>query len=189
MTKTIGIYSGNFDPIHLGHLTFALQALEEAGLDLVYFVPDRIPSDHDPYEHYAHRIAMIKQAIKPYKKLKVMEIEDRNFSLSRTMPKLQKKLKNSKLVYLSGLDALSIETTPPNNYDLVVGLNRIEDENRLKSFKEGWPNSRIKIIYTFAPDVKSEVIRTELNNNVMSDGLLLSVRRYIRNNWLYISVN
>ncbi|MEI9913739.1 MAG: adenylyltransferase/cytidyltransferase family protein [Candidatus Saccharibacteria bacterium] len=38
--RKIGIYAGSFDPIHLGHITFALQAIEQAGLDKVYFLPE-----------------------------------------------------------------------------------------------------------------------------------------------------
>jgi nicotinate-nucleotide adenylyltransferase len=38
MTK-IGIYGGSFDPVHLGHLLVAQAAVEELGLDRVFFVP------------------------------------------------------------------------------------------------------------------------------------------------------
>jgi hypothetical protein len=35
----IGIYSGSFDPVHAGHIVFALKAQKIAGLDEIYFVP------------------------------------------------------------------------------------------------------------------------------------------------------
>ena len=35
----IGLLGGSFDPIHVGHLVIAQDALEGAGLDRVVFVP------------------------------------------------------------------------------------------------------------------------------------------------------
>ena len=35
----LGIYGGSFDPVHLGHLLVAQAALEELGLDRLFFVP------------------------------------------------------------------------------------------------------------------------------------------------------
>lgn len=39
----IGIYSGSFNPVHAGHIAFALQALESANLKTIYFLPERRP--------------------------------------------------------------------------------------------------------------------------------------------------
>jgi nicotinate-nucleotide adenylyltransferase len=35
----LGIYGGSFDPVHLGHLLVAQAAMEELGLDRLYFIP------------------------------------------------------------------------------------------------------------------------------------------------------
>ena len=35
----IGLYGGSFDPVHLGHLLVAQAAVEELGLDRLYFIP------------------------------------------------------------------------------------------------------------------------------------------------------
>jgi len=35
----IGIYGGSFDPVHTGHLLVAQAAVEELGLDRIFFVP------------------------------------------------------------------------------------------------------------------------------------------------------
>jgi len=39
----VGIYSGGFDPVHAGHIVFALKAQKVAGLSQIYFVPERRP--------------------------------------------------------------------------------------------------------------------------------------------------
>lgn len=38
----IGIFGGSFDPVHLGHLFLAADALKAAELDRVYFVPVKV---------------------------------------------------------------------------------------------------------------------------------------------------
>lgn len=63
--RRLGFLGGSFDPIHLGHLIIAQDAMEQMDLDRVYFVParrnphkskDPLASDHD-------RLLMIEAAI------------------------------------------------------------------------------------------------------------------------------
>ena len=35
----LGIFGGSFDPVHLGHLLVAQAAIEELGLDRLFFIP------------------------------------------------------------------------------------------------------------------------------------------------------
>ncbi len=35
----IGLFGGSFDPVHLGHLLAAQAAIEELGLDRLFFIP------------------------------------------------------------------------------------------------------------------------------------------------------
>src|SRR6266545_5669044 len=37
--QRIGLFGGSFDPIHLGHLLVAQAAIEELGLERLYFIP------------------------------------------------------------------------------------------------------------------------------------------------------
>ena len=63
--KAIGLYTGKFDPIHIGHLTVADNVREFLNLDKVYFVP---VTNHDLTENDlkkdCHRLAMIKDSIR-----------------------------------------------------------------------------------------------------------------------------
>lgn len=64
MPKRIGIFGGAFDPIHLGHLTLAETALKQANLDIVIFIPCKIPV-HKAATHAAtiERVTMCRLAI------------------------------------------------------------------------------------------------------------------------------
>ena len=62
----LGIYGGTFDPIHLGHLILARDALEQLKLDAVLFVPAaRSPyKAKQPLAPNARRLHMLKAALK-----------------------------------------------------------------------------------------------------------------------------
>lgn len=63
----IGLYGGTFDPIHLGHLRAAENAREELGLDLVAFVPARVPPHRgSPLSSAEDRLAMVRLATAPH---------------------------------------------------------------------------------------------------------------------------
>jgi nicotinate-nucleotide adenylyltransferase len=62
----LGIYGGTFDPVHLGHLVLARDALEQLGLDGVLFVPcGQSPfKERKPHASGARRLGMLKLALK-----------------------------------------------------------------------------------------------------------------------------
>src|SRR6185369_2487632 len=37
--QRIGLFGGSFDPVHMGHLLVAQSAMEELGLERLYFIP------------------------------------------------------------------------------------------------------------------------------------------------------
>ncbi len=62
----LGIYGGTFDPIHVGHLLLARDALEQCRLDAVMFVPcARSPlKARGALASDARRVAMLKLALR-----------------------------------------------------------------------------------------------------------------------------
>ena len=191
----IGIYAGSFDPIHVGHITFALQALKASKLDSIYFLPERNPRSKVVQEHFGHRVAMIKQAIKPYKRFKLLELDDKRFSVSKTLPKLTSVFGERQMVFLFGSDKVNQLASWPNadklfvSSGLIIGLRQGDDLSQIKLQAKARQPKSLDVINSYAPDVASTKIRASLTNNQAADGLLTSVSRYIRRNWLYISIN
>lgn len=64
--EKIGIYSGTFDPIHLGHLNIVDTAIREQGLDKVYIYPNLGPSGKKTTLSFDDRYELVKKAIKDH---------------------------------------------------------------------------------------------------------------------------
>lgn len=75
--KKIGILGGTFDPIHIGHLVAADQALFHSGLDEIWFMPAPNP----PHKSNAnitsinHRVEMVKSILKIDSRYRLCTIE------------------------------------------------------------------------------------------------------------------
>lgn len=193
----IGIYAGAFDPVHAGHITFALQALHAAKLDKVYFVPERRPRHKHGVEHFGHRVAMLKQAARPHAKFGVLELVDISFSVERTLPRLEQQFPDSQLVFLLGSDITRTLPSWPRaerllaTSELVVGVRASDNLEEIKETIGNWEikPKGITIFHSYASDVSSGSIREALRRRSSVRGLLTSVARYSNQHWLYVSLS
>ncbi|MEH6457069.1 MAG: nicotinate-nucleotide adenylyltransferase [Cocleimonas sp.] len=72
----IAILGGTFDPIHFGHLRPAVEIVEKLSLSELRFIPSAKPPHRwQPEASAAHRLKMVKKAIKAYPKFVVDERE------------------------------------------------------------------------------------------------------------------
>lgn len=192
--KRIGIYSGTFDPVHAGHVTFALQAREAARLDKVYFMPEREPRRKVGVEHYGHRYAMLERAVRPHTHLAVLDTTDKYFNVTRTLPRLQQLFPGVELVLLLGSDVAQFVPqwqhvdTLVKNVSFCIGLRTgAEREAVAQIFTElGLPAERLIMIESYAADVSSSGIRDALRARRTVRGLLTSVHKYAQKEWLYL---
>ena len=104
--KRIGIFAGSFNPIHAGHITLALKAIDVASLDMVYLMPERLPRHKSKLEHFGHRSAMISRAIRPHSKLALLELPERRFDVAKTLTSLERRFVGDQLVLLMGSDVV-----------------------------------------------------------------------------------
>lgn len=192
----IGIYSGTFDPVHVGHIAFALQAIEQADLDEVVFLPERRPRFKQAVEHFGHRTAMISRAIIPHKKLSLLELPDRSFTVKRTMPAIKKVFPDAEIVLIIGSDVLphmgswAEAKAMLKQHELVVGVRGDESVEWVEREVEMLPIKPRQsfVITSYAPEVSAGQIRESIRQRTSANGVLPSVKRYANQNWLYVSV-
>lgn len=193
----IGIFSGAFNPVHAGHIAFALQALDLGGLDEVVFLPERQPRRQYAPEHFAHRVAMLNRAIRPYRQFSVLELADRHLSVVRTWPQLQALFAGHELVMLVGSDVVYGMQYWPHvkrllaRTELLVGVRSHHSLSTIDHLITAWrPQPRdVLLIDSYAADISSAQIRQALRHGEDRhvSGLLASVREYANREWLYVS--
>lgn len=130
----IGIYSGTFDPVHVGHVEFALKAVRECALRQVVLMAEPSPRQKSPEADIDHRQAMIKVAIAGHDELAMLHLDSATFTVTDTLPVLQKKFADDQLVFLLGSDlARTFSYRWPGlgdflaQVELVVGMRDSED--------------------------------------------------------------
>src|SRR5688572_32810164 len=126
MTK-IGIYSGTFDPIHEGHIAFAKAAIEQCGLERVYFLVEPRPRRKQGVKALEHRQNMVRLAIAKEPRLGSIILDHARYSVSQTLPVLQARFEGAEISFLMGADMLSYFTDAdwPNLNEFVEAVHLI----------------------------------------------------------------
>ena len=111
MGSRIGILGGTFDPVHIGHIILAQDAMERFRLDRVLFIPSFRPP-HKLSRRLtaaAHRLAMLKAALEPYDlfALSTMEIDRGGISFTiDTVRELRRRFPKDRFFFIIGADTL-----------------------------------------------------------------------------------
>jgi nicotinate-nucleotide adenylyltransferase len=108
----LGLFGGSFDPVHLGHLLVAQAAVEELGLDRLFFVP-AAQSPFKPENEIAPaeiRLQLLRLALAGKANYEIDGQEIRRGGISYSIETLRdyaKKFPAAKLFYLIGADNIS----------------------------------------------------------------------------------
>jgi nicotinate-nucleotide adenylyltransferase len=109
----IGVFGGSFDPVHMGHLTVAQDAVEQLELDRLIFVPAAIPP-HKQGKMLAdgrQRLEMLRLATEGNLSFEVSELELQRGGVSYTfdtITQVQAEHPAAELFFIVGLDSLPI---------------------------------------------------------------------------------
>lgn len=107
-----GIFGGTFDPIHIGHMYIASQAMWSLGLDKVIFMPSGIPphKSHKGITDSELRFEMVNLAISKNKNFEISdyEIEKSGYSYTYETVEYFKSLEgdDTELYFITGCDCL-----------------------------------------------------------------------------------
>lgn len=105
----LGLFGGSFDPVHLGHLLVAQAAMEELGLDRLFF----IPAAQSPFKPEnrpapaAARLQLLRLALAGMANCEVDDQEIRRGGISFTVETLRdyrRRFPKAELFYLIGAD-------------------------------------------------------------------------------------
>jgi nicotinate-nucleotide adenylyltransferase len=99
----VGIYSGTFDPVHMGHVEFALEALDKLALTKVVFLPEILPRLKKPTA-IQHRHKMLELSLHGQENLSVKVLDTPRFNIKDTLPELRLLYGDAPLVFLLGSD-------------------------------------------------------------------------------------
>ena len=103
----VGVFGGTFDPVHVGHLAIANAALDELGLDRVYFVPARRSplKQGGPVASAEDRLAMLTAATADEPRFRVSSVELDRDGPSFTVDTLEALRSEGPLFLILGSDA------------------------------------------------------------------------------------
>lgn len=191
--QKLGFYGGSFDPVHLGHLIIAQDALEQAGLDRVYFVPAAYsPLKNNPPEATPEqRLAMLRLALEGRESMEVIDDEIRRQGTSYTVETIEafrQRWPQAELYWLIGAD--QVEQLPRWHRidDLLEQLRFIcvsRPAHRL-DIPSGIPEDRLLMLKERLIPISSTEVRRHLAEGKPVDFFLPpQVTKYIHDNSLY----
>jgi nicotinate-nucleotide adenylyltransferase len=166
----IALFGGTFNPVHNGHLLIAEAARESFKLDRVIFIPaGRPPHKKNPRTSAAHRLAMLRLAIRgnPFFTIQDWEIrQNRVVYTYETVEHFRSRWPKGPLYFIVGSDSLK-------------NLPKWRHPERLRSQCRFIPH--IRIPWYASHDIRRRVRARKSVRYLVPD----SVERYIRRNRLY----
>lgn len=199
--KRIGIFSGSFDPVHKGHVAFALNALRDANLNHVYLAPEVKPRRKPLVSHIAHRMAMLSLAVRSQPRLSALELPGKYFLPKSTMAHIRKRFPDDQIVLLLGSDlfehlANHSQQWPHVEYllqevELAVASRTGQTTQDLQKLLQKLPHQPqgFHVVINHEPGVSSGDVRSAVGNGAEPKGLLPSVAAYVKKHWLYQDIS
>ena len=195
MTKKVGIFSGTFDPIHVGHVEVCLVAKAACELDDVVVFVERNPKHKEEVLPYEDRLAMTKLALKDFQTIKVGQ-SSQSTTYQTTKKYLDKHYDKYKTFLIIGSDMVRyLENWEEasaifKQMKLCVFLRDLKEEKFIKSQLKNLAD-KYKATYTLLPPVWSPVSSSSVKSDLMrtgkSDLVHKDVLHYIKDKKLYDS--
>lgn len=180
----IGIYGGSFNPIHIGHIEIARQAIKELNLDKLYFVPAyKSPfKSKIKYAPAEDRVNMINLVKPEGTEISMFEINRKNISYTiDTISYFKQKFPHDELFLIIGSDNVG-KLNKWKNIDEISTWAKIIVFKRDNNFsKENIKKYNCLLIKNALLDYASSWFRKGYMKNVDD-----KVMKYIASHFLYI---
>jgi nicotinate-nucleotide adenylyltransferase len=187
-----GIYGGSFDPVHLGHLLVAQAAIEELGLDRLFFVPAaQSPfKTGDELTPAPIRLQLLRLALAGRIHCEIDEQEIRRGGVSYAIETVRdhvNRFPGTQLFYLIGADNVS-KLNQWREAEALAGLVEFVAVPRPGAAPADFPQPfRGKVLKGFPVEISSTQIRARVRAGRPVDALVPPyVGEAIRNNGLYL---
>lgn len=189
--KSVGIFGGSFDPIHIGHLITTRLVYEKHNLEKIIFIPNYIsPLKTDLIPTPAiHRLNMLKLAIESFPYFEVSDFEINRNAVSYTYDTLLELKKSySKLELIIGYDNLVVfdKWHLPEKILELASLIVMKRSTDVEAATENKFFHSAIIIDTPTIEISATEIRDRIRSGLSIDYLVpKSVKEYISKNSLY----
>ncbi|MDQ3962779.1 MAG: nicotinate-nucleotide adenylyltransferase [Actinomycetota bacterium] len=190
--QRMGVIGGTFDPIHIGHLVAASEALNAFSLDRVMFVPAGRPWQKSTHADPEDRFMMTTLAAAPHQRFSVSRIELDRRGPTYTVDTLAslKDFFNAQMFFIAGADTVA-ELGTWHNVEALGDLTELIAVTRpgfsldTSDMAPGWP--KVHTMDIPALDVSSTMIRARVADGKPIDYLVpVEVARYISRLGLYV---
>ncbi len=188
----MGVIGGTFDPIHIGHLVTASEALNAFSLDRVMFVPAGRPWQKSTHADPEDRFMMTTLAAAPHQRFAVSRIELDRRGPTYTVDTLTtlKDFFDAQMFFIAGADTVAELGTWHNVGALrdlteIIAVTRPGYSLDTSDMAPGWP--KVHTMDIPALDVSSTMIRARVAEGKPIDYLVpVEVARYISRGGLYV---
>ena len=140
----IAVYSGSFNPLHIGHLAIMKHLIEKAGFDMVYLIvsPKNPLKDSISSDSAADRYNAAVEAVNRHFGTSVVKVDD----IELTMPEPH--------YTILTLNAL-LEREPGNEFTLVIGADNLACIRKWKEYQRILTDFGVAVFPREGHDLKS----------------------------------
>lgn len=193
--KRIGIFSGTFDPFHIGHLEACLVSRGALELDKVLIMVEKKPKQKSTVTDYKHRHKIIEFSIADFPFIKIFNSAHDNITFDNTVHLLEKEFPASQFCILVGSDILPEMQKWPGfdewlaNNSLAVILRDNKEQkliqDLIKKINKKEPKSQISLLPAVWSPVSSSSVKKDIKETRHSDLLHRDALEYIKKYKIY----
>jgi nicotinate-nucleotide adenylyltransferase len=183
-----GVFGGNFNPVHTGHLILASDALSLLRLEKVLFIPAWTPpfKENIPSIPFKDRYNMLRIATSGKNCFEVLDIEGKKKGISYTYQTLKELLKKEKKLCLLIGEDQAADFTKWYKWEEILNIVDVFVFKRSKEYKK-FPE-KLKPLNSRIIEISSTEIRNKIKKGEPVDFLVPEeVLKYIKEHKLYIN--